>query len=880
MYGQYNIPNRDTLINFDIGQPSTDFLPLDLIKIGTANINTIEDQTLLQYGDIKGYFGFRKDLSNFLTKAYSKDVNPDNLLITNGITGALSLICSLFTDSETIVYVEEPTYFLVINIFKNFKLTIVSIPIREDGIDIDILEEELDKTSAPKMLYTIPAFHNPTGYTMSNDKRERLGILSNKHNLLVVADEAYHLLYFNEVDKPKMPLTYYGDNIISLGSFSKILAPSLRLGWIHTNSKSIMDKIVNCGQLDSGGGISPFVSAIVHPLIITDSLEKHIKFLRQELKQRCDILCKTLKNTDPELTFNIPKGGYFLWADLNLNSNNLIDLFSTFKVKFNPGDKFTVNGTCENFIRLSFSCYGLADIQLGAERLLKMIKSYTSNINLYNVAVLGYRGHLGSEIVKCLKKDKAIARITCIGRELTYKSGNKNDVIIDVSTPVGTENLLNYLLDNEIYVPVVIGTTGDLPNVLIKKYSEFASISLVPNFSLGISVLTNFNKLITRDDWDIEICERHHTRKRDRPSGTALLIKECMGGEGEVRGEKKRDIPINSIREGDTLGEHKLTLTNGYEKLELNHSIIDYRVFGMGCVNFIKQQLNRNPGIHTLKNHGNESRVSLNRETEFYKYSVCGNILIMIEQKHIVNVDLEDFVIKICDKDVGVGADGVILYTNEKENNWSYYNQDGSLADFCGNGALCLTYHYLTESELLNVQFKNNYGIVTKGLLDRDEISITLNPIVTTLKLEFIDTLVKLLLTYRNNRYGLIFKQAYMVGVPHIIIETKLLSSININLFMTYLVTNSPLFLDYNINFINSNDNYIDIRTYERGVYRETGSCGSGSIAVAYYYKERYQNSIKIRTIGGKNVRVIFTENEITLSSDVKQLFKGLYKYI
>ena len=634
-----------------------------------------------------------------------------------------------------------------------------------------------------------------------------------------------------------------------------------------------MDKIVNCGQLDSSGGISPFVSAIVHPLIITEALENHIKFLRQELKDRCDILCETLKNNDTGITYNTPKGGYFIWADLSLNSNNLLDLFTTFKVKFNPGNKFSANGSLENFIRLSFSCYDRGDIKLGSERLLEMVTSYTNNKKLYNIAVLGYRGRLGSEIVKFLKKDKDIARISAIDREITYKPTGTNDVIVDVSTPNGTENLLNYLIENKMYIPVVIGTTGELPNDLIRKYSEFASVSLMPNFSDGISVLTNINKLITRDDWNVELSEHHHTRKRDSPSGTALLIKDCIEG----------DINIDSIREGDILGDHNLTLTNAYEKIELNHSVIDYRVFGVGCVNFIKRRLSRKPGIHTLKNDGAESRLSLSRETQFYKYSVCGNIFIIIEKERVLNVDLADFAKKICDMDNGVGADGLILYSKDKEGegfSWNYYNKDGSLADFCGNGSQCIAYHYLTERELSDVQFKNSSGIVTKGVLDHGEISITLDPIVTELKLEFIDMLEKLLHGFRNNRYGLTYKEAYTVGVPHIIIETKSLSDININLLMNYLVTNSSLFLDYNINFINSNDNYIDIRTYERGVNRETGSCGSGSIAVAYYYRERYQNTVKIRTKGGQNVRVVFNEDGITLSSNVKQLFKGLYKYI
>ena len=166
---------------------------------------------------------------------YSENVDYKSLFITNGVTGGLSLLCSLFTQKDSIIFVEEPTYFLAINIFKDFKLDIRTISIEKDGLDVDELTAKIKEIRKKDnndqiFLYTIPTFHNPTSYTMSEKKREQLGNLCNEEDLIVFADEVYQLLYFEDKDKPPPPLCYYNENIISLGSFSKILAPSLCKG--------------------------------------------------------------------------------------------------------------------------------------------------------------------------------------------------------------------------------------------------------------------------------------------------------------------------------------------------------------------------------------------------------------------------------------------------------------------------------------------------------------------------------------------------------------------------------------------------------------------------------------------------------------------------
>ena len=149
-----------------------------------VKMHRIEDPALLQYGDIPGYKTFRKDFAEYLSKKYSENVDYKSLFITNGVTGGLSLLCSLFTQKDSIIFVEEPTYFLAINIFKDFKLDIRTISIEKDGLDIDELTAKIKEIRKQGnndniFLYTIPTFHNPTSYTMSEKKREQLGNLCN-----------------------------------------------------------------------------------------------------------------------------------------------------------------------------------------------------------------------------------------------------------------------------------------------------------------------------------------------------------------------------------------------------------------------------------------------------------------------------------------------------------------------------------------------------------------------------------------------------------------------------------------------------------------------------------------------------------------------------
>merc|ERR1712166_1519175 len=165
-YGQYDVPPCEELLNFKVGQPAPSMLPLDLIRKAAAKKFEEDDPLYLQYGYISGYKKFRTRLAQFVGEHYKAEVDPEKLFVTNGVTGAISLICSLFTSSGDTVVTEEPSYFLALSIFQDFGLKVIQCPMDEDGMNMEKLEKILSENDV-KMIYTVPTAHNPTGRALS-----------------------------------------------------------------------------------------------------------------------------------------------------------------------------------------------------------------------------------------------------------------------------------------------------------------------------------------------------------------------------------------------------------------------------------------------------------------------------------------------------------------------------------------------------------------------------------------------------------------------------------------------------------------------------------------------------------------------------------------
>ncbi|NBB89962.1 MAG: aminotransferase class I/II-fold pyridoxal phosphate-dependent enzyme, partial [Spirochaetes bacterium] len=282
----------EDVIDLGIGHPGLSLLPVNLVGASAHAAFERGDPRMLQYGYEQGAGEFRDALAGFLQRTTGPSLAPSNLFISGGVSQALDLLSSLFTRPGDVVFVEEPTYFLSLRVFADHGLRARSIPTDAEGLDVDALTEALGEET-PAFLYTIPVHQNPTGVTMSEARRTRLVELAEEHGFLVLADEVYQLLTY-EGTAPE-PFSRFIDTgrVCALGSFSKILAPGLRMGWISADGE-ILRRIVGSGFLDSGGGLAPFSSALLHAAVANGRLERHIEGLRAAYRARRDALLMAL----------------------------------------------------------------------------------------------------------------------------------------------------------------------------------------------------------------------------------------------------------------------------------------------------------------------------------------------------------------------------------------------------------------------------------------------------------------------------------------------------------------------------------------------------------------------------------------------------------
>ena len=369
---QLNVPAE--MIDFGVGQPSLSLLPLAALQQAAAHRLGQGDPSLLQYGAEQGDGYFRLALAQFLSEGYGMPVEADHLFITAGASQALDLICTRFTQPGDTIFVEEPTYFLALRIFADYRLNIVSLPMDDDGLIVETLEEKLAQTK-PAFLYTIPTFHNPSAYTLSTARRERLVSLSQQHNFLIVADEVYHFLNYTTTPPPPMARYYETGTILSVGSFSKILGPGLRLGWVLA-VPSLLDRLIHSGLLESGGGLNPFTSGVVQSMLELGLQSEHLAYLKQVYHQRSVALSVALRQQLPaSVVFTEPEGGFFIWVRLpeEVNTQALLAEARRYNVSFQPGAKFSSGPGLSNYLRLSFAYYETEALIEGVNRLAQVI---------------------------------------------------------------------------------------------------------------------------------------------------------------------------------------------------------------------------------------------------------------------------------------------------------------------------------------------------------------------------------------------------------------------------------------------------------------------------------------------------------------------------
>ena len=372
---QVNVPAGR--IDLGVGQPDFELLPLDLLRRAAAQRLAGGDRGFLNYGYEQGGGHFRLALADFLQRHYRQPVAAESLMTSAGTSQALDLICTRFTQPGDIVFVEEPTYFLALRIFADRGLEVVSVPTDEQGLVVKALPALLE-AHRPAFLYTIPTFHNPTGITLTAERRKRLLALSREHDFLIVADEVYQPLHYAKKPAPSLATFGGSENILSVGTFSKILAPGLRLGWIHA-TPALLQPLVKSGLVASGGGLNPFTSALVKVVLAEGWLDQHVTRLQADYGGRLATMETALTAEMGDMVeFLPPAGGFFFWLKLpeGLSATGLRETAHHHGVDFRPGTLFSGSGSCHACLRLCFAFYDEPKIQEGVRRLGRALRAF------------------------------------------------------------------------------------------------------------------------------------------------------------------------------------------------------------------------------------------------------------------------------------------------------------------------------------------------------------------------------------------------------------------------------------------------------------------------------------------------------------------------
>ena len=386
------------VFNFTVGQPSAALIPHAMLSdaISTVLRKNI-DPLMFQYSPQLGPYPTRAKLARFLQQSHlHPTLSADEVGFTFGNSLGISCAIAALLEPGQTVLCEEFTYFLMSNILRDASLNIHACPLSvTSGLDISALERMVEKIR-PRLVYLNPIHQNPTGSILPVKSRERLLQLSQEYDFFVFSDEPYLFLSFPEerISEELKSLSVTASRIfpddaykklICFGSFSKIVAPGLRCGWI-TGHPEILHRISNAGALSSGGGPSCLITESLSSLIDSGGLDNHISFLRRELCDRATRMTAALiKCFGDQVSFGVPRGGYFMYVSFvsGIDTTQFVKFCSErgFKIIFLPGAKCSVNEIQlgpNSSLRLAFSFYTPNEIEAGIDVLKEAYDAFIS----------------------------------------------------------------------------------------------------------------------------------------------------------------------------------------------------------------------------------------------------------------------------------------------------------------------------------------------------------------------------------------------------------------------------------------------------------------------------------------------------------------------
>jgi 2-aminoadipate transaminase len=376
------------VISFAGGMPAPEAFPIKEFTAACNRVLETQSSQALQYGSTDGYLPLR-DMIAKQSKRYGIEVTPENILITSGSQQALDLLGKIFINPGDHVVVENPTYVGALQALNAYGAEYIPVPTDDEGMITSELENSL--RSSPKFIYVLPNFQNPTGVTLSFERRLQLIELSEKYGVPIIEDDPYGQLRFEGENLPAIEVldsqtraqgACYSGNVIYTSTFSKTLSPGIRLAWVIAPPE-VIQKLIMAKQ-GTDLHTATFNQMIAYEVGKDGFINEHVKYIRKIYKERRDVMLETLEEHMPEgVKWTHPQGGLFLWITLPefIDSRELLTEALKFKVAFVPGSSFFPDGSHPNTMRLNFSYANTDKINEGIGRLANAIKQFIAKDN-------------------------------------------------------------------------------------------------------------------------------------------------------------------------------------------------------------------------------------------------------------------------------------------------------------------------------------------------------------------------------------------------------------------------------------------------------------------------------------------------------------------
>lgn len=375
------LTRKPGVISFAGGLPYPGLFPIEELKGVVTTVLDRDGEMALQYGPTEGDSRLIDFIVKWMKEDEGAEIDKNNILIVSGSQQALDLVAKVFIDPGDPVIVGLPTYLGALQAFNSYRARMIGVHVDKQGLNVaeveKILDEQKRKGEKIKFIYVVPDFQNPSGVTMTLERRKRLLELCYEHETVVVEDSPYRQLRFEGESIPMIGAMDRDGYAFSLHTFSKIFCPGTRIGWIIAN-KAIMDKLVTAKQ-PADLCSSPFTQAVIYEFCRRGLLMPHIEKIKKVYRKKRDVMLEALKRYMPEekgIDWTHPQGGLFLWVTLppHFDTEELFPRAIEKKVAYVVGSAFHFDRSGKNTMRLNFSFPSEEQIEEGIRRLADLVK--------------------------------------------------------------------------------------------------------------------------------------------------------------------------------------------------------------------------------------------------------------------------------------------------------------------------------------------------------------------------------------------------------------------------------------------------------------------------------------------------------------------------